>query len=306
VGLLFDCSGSMGPKLRSSREAVAQFFKTSNPEDEAFLVQFHDTAELTQLFDQHRDIAAVIVEPTGAHFGRMPLLPDFMRTLRTLTKDAGTILIFDEVVTGFRCSPGGAQQVLGITPDMTTLAKILAGGLPGGAVAGRRDIMDLLDFKRTKAKGIEKISHPGTFNANPVSAAAGITTLEILSSTDACAKANAYGETLRARMNEVLEDEGLKWAVHGSFSGFHVFTNPDNADITPSTFDPVAFIPTMINNKRGEGVASALRMGMLVNGVDVNSGPSGTISATHGDDEMNVTVDAFRTTLRALRREGAI
>jgi glutamate-1-semialdehyde 2,1-aminomutase len=229
-----------------------------------------------------------------------------MRTLRTLTKDAGTILIFDEVVTGFRCSPGGAQQVLGITPDMTTLAKILAGGLPGGAVAGRRDIMDLLDFKRTKAKGIEKISHPGTFNANPVSAAAGITTLEILSSTDACAKANAYGETLRARMNEVLEDEGLKWAVHGSFSGFHVFTNPDNADITPSTFDPVAFIPTMINNKRGEGVASALRMGMLVNGVDVNSGPSGTISATHGDDEMNVTVDAFRTTLRALRREGAI
>ena len=102
------------------------------------------------------------------------------------------------MVTGFRCSPGGAQQALGITPDMTTLAKILAGGLPGGAVCGRRDILDLLDFKRTKAKGIEKIAHPGTFNANPVSAAAGIATLEILSTTDACAKANAYGETLRS------------------------------------------------------------------------------------------------------------
>jgi glutamate-1-semialdehyde 2,1-aminomutase len=94
--------------------------------------------------------------------------------------------------------------------------------------------------------------------------------------------------------------------VHGSFSGFHVFTNPDNADITPSTFDAAAFIPTMIGNKRGDAMAAALRMGMLVNGVDVNSGPSGTISATHGDDEMNVTVDAFRTTLRALRREGAL
>jgi glutamate-1-semialdehyde 2,1-aminomutase len=189
---------------------------------------------------------------------------------------------------------------------MTTLAKILAGGLPGGAVCGRRDILDLLDFKRTKAKGIEKIAHPGTFNANPVSAAAGIATLEILSTTDANAKANAYGETLRQRMNEVLEDEGLKWAVHGSYSGFHVFTNPDNADISPSTFDPVPFIPTMIGDKRGAGIAAALRMGMLVNGVDVNSGPSGTISATHGDDEMAVTVDAFRTTIRALRREGAV
>ncbi len=157
-----------------------------------------------------------------------------------------------------------------------------------------------------QAEGIEKIPHPGTFNANPVSAAAGIATLEILSSTDANAKANAYGETIRKRMNEVLEEEKLKWAVHGSYSGFHVFTNPDNADITPSTFDAVAFIPTMIGNKRGEAIASALRMGMLVNGVDVNSGPSGTISATHGDDEMNVTVDAFRTTLRALRREGAL
>jgi glutamate-1-semialdehyde 2,1-aminomutase len=94
--------------------------------------------------------------------------------------------------------------------------------------------------------------------------------------------------------------------VHGSYSGFSVFTNPDNADIKPSTFDPIPFIPTMIADKRGAGIAAALRMGMLVNGVDVNSGPSGTISATHGDDEMNVTVDAFRTTLRALRREGAV
>ena len=274
--------------------------------DNVLLCDPNDTAELTRLFEQHRDIAAVILEPTGAHFGRMPILPEFLSTLRTLTKDAGTILIFDEVVTGFRCSPGGAQQALGITPDMTTLAKILAGGLPGGAVCGRRDILDLLDFKRTKAKGIEKIAHPGTFNANPVSAAAGIATLEILSTTDANAKANAYGETLRQRMNEVLEDEGLKWAVHGSYSGFHVFTNPDNADISPSTFDPVPFIPTMIGDKRGAGIAAALRMGMLVNGVDVNSGPSGTISATHGDDEMAVTVDAFRTTIRALRREGAV
>ena len=217
--------------------------------DSVLLCDPNDTAQLTRIFEQHRDIAAAILEPTGANFGRMPILPEFLATLRTLTRETGTILIFDEVVTGFRCAPGGAQQALGITPDMTTMAKIVAGGLPGGAVGGRRDILDLLDFKRTKAAGIEKIDHPGTFNANPVSAAAGIATLEIIAGTDACARANAFGETLRRQMNEVLADEGVKWAVHGSYSGFYVFTNPDDADITPGTFDAAAFIPSMLGGQ---------------------------------------------------------
>jgi glutamate-1-semialdehyde 2,1-aminomutase len=198
------------------------------------------------------------------------------------------------------------QAALGITPDMTTLAKILSGGLPGGAVVGRKDILDLLDFKVTKATGREKIAHPGTFNANPVSAAAGIATLQILSTTDACARANAFGETVRAKMNEVLEEEGVKWAVHGSYSGMHIYTNPSNDDIVPGQFDAAAFIQKMIDKPRGEGVTGQVRMGLLVNGVDMNSGPSGTISAMHGEEEMAVTVDAFRATVRALKREGAI
>jgi glutamate-1-semialdehyde 2,1-aminomutase len=274
--------------------------------DNVLLCDPNDTEQLTRIFEQHRDIAAAILEPTGAGFGKMPLSPDFIRTLRTLTKDAGTILIFDEVVTGFRCSPGGAQQALGITPDMTTLAKIVAGGLPGGAVAGRRDILDLLDFKRTKAAGIEKIVHPGTFNANPISAAAAIATLEILSTTDACAKASAYGAKMRGQMNEVLEEEGVKWAVYGSFSGFHIFTNPEGADISPGTFDAAAFIPAMMRTKKGDPLPTALRMGMLINGVDVNTGSAGVISAVHGDEEMATTVEAFRTTIRSLKREGAL
>jgi glutamate-1-semialdehyde 2,1-aminomutase len=266
----------------------------------------NDTAGVTRLFEQHNDIAAVILEPTGANFGRMPIRPEFLRLLRDLTSASGALLIFDEVVTGFRVSPGGAQAALGVMPDMTTLAKILAGGLPGGAVAGRKDLLDLLDFAATKARGLEKIAHPGTFNANPLSAAAGIATLEILESTDAIARANAYAEALRTRMNEVLEEENVKWAVHGSYSGFHIFTNPQGADITPSRFDAEAFIPALMARVRGEGVNGKLRMGMLVNGVDVNGGPSGVVSAMHGDGELATTVEAFRTTIRALRREGAI
>ena len=97
------------------------------------------------------------------------------------------------MVTGFRVSPGGAQAAVGVTPDMTTLAKILAGGLPGGAVAGRKDVLDLLDFAAAKGAGSEKIEHPGTFNANPLSAAAGVATLEIIRCTDACERANRFG-----------------------------------------------------------------------------------------------------------------
>jgi len=107
-------------------------------------------------------------------------------------------------------------------------------------------------------------------------------------------------------MNEVLQDERVKWAVHGSYSGLHIFTNPEGADIAPSTFDAAAFIPQMIARPRGEGITGQVRMGLLVNGVDINSGPSGTISAMHGEEEMAITVDAFRATIRALRREGII
>jgi glutamate-1-semialdehyde 2,1-aminomutase len=274
--------------------------------DNVLLCDPNDVAGITRIFNDHKDIAAVFLEPTGANFGKMPILPSFLTLLRDLTKQAGALLIFDEVVTGFRVAPGGVQQVLGITPDMTTLAKILSGGLPGGAVTGRKDIMDWLDFKVTKAAGREKIAHPGTFNANPVSAAAGIATLQILATTDACARANAFGAEVRAKMNAVLEEEKVKWAVHGSYSGMHIYTNPEGADIVPSQFDAASFIQKMIDKPRGEGITGQVRMGLLVNGVDMNSGPSGTISAMHGEEEMTVTVDAFRATIRALKREGAV
>jgi glutamate-1-semialdehyde 2,1-aminomutase len=266
----------------------------------------NDVAGITRIFNDHKDIAAVILEPTGASFGKMPIVPSFLTLLRDLTRQAGTVLIFDEIVTGFRVSPGGAQAALGITPDMTTLAKIMCGGLPGGVVVGRKDIMDWLDFKVAKDSGREKISHQGTFNANPISAAAGIATLEIIAATDACARANAYGEALRAKMNEVLEEERVKWAVHGSHSGMHIYTNSEGADIVPGQFDAVPFIQKMLNKPRGEGVAGQLRIGMLVNGVDMNSGPSAWISAMHGEAEMAITVDAFRATIRALKLEGMV
>jgi glutamate-1-semialdehyde 2,1-aminomutase len=250
------------------------------------------------------DIAAAIFEPTGANFGRMPLRPAFVRRMRELATASGSLLILDEVVTGFRVSPGGAQTALGVTPDLTTMAKILAGGLPGGAVGGRKDILDLLDFGATKASGREKIGHPGTYNANPLSAAAGIATLEVIAAGEATAHANAYGEALRRAMNDVLEDQEVAWAVHGSYSGFHISVADPGG--RPHEFDAVAAIPRMLSQKPPAALANRVRMGMLNHGVDITPALGGTISAMHGEEELAITVDAFRQTLRDLRSEGML
>ena len=264
-----------------------------------------DEATMRDTMAGDPDIAAAILEPTGSSFGLVPLRPSFLEALREATRENGVMLIFDEVVTGFRVSPGGAQGEFGISPDLSTFAKILAGGLPGGALAGRKDLLDFLDFEATSADGREKINHQGTYNANPVSAAAGTEMLRIVGSTDACARANDFGERLRGALNEVLIDEDVPWAAYGTFSGFHVFLNAEGRDIRPDRFDPFS-IDYRELKANPPGLADRLRLAMLSNGVDVTGWPGGTISAAHGDAELGETADAFRESLRMLKAEDAI
>jgi len=116
------------------------------------------------------------------------------------------LLIFDEVVTGFRWSPGGVQGLYGIIPDLTTLAKILAGGFPGGAVAGRKDILEPLEFSLDEDRNQKKkIKHQGTFNANPVSAAAGIACLDIASTGKPQKEASDRAVEIRKALNEIIK-----------------------------------------------------------------------------------------------------
>jgi glutamate-1-semialdehyde 2,1-aminomutase len=270
------------------------------------LADQNDAEGFSRILDQHDDIAAAIIEPTGAHGARLPIDPQFLTALRELTRQHGVLLIFDEVVTGFRVSPGGAQREYGITPDLTTLAKIMAGGLPGGAVTGRKEILDLLDFQVTKASDREKINHPGTFNANPLSAAAGVAALEVVGTTDACSRANHYGEKLRRRINEVFEEERVPWAAYGTFSMFHIFTNPDRVAISPTRFDPHEQPVESLAGNRQAGVVHKLRLAMMINGVDLSGSPGGLTSATHGDAELEDTVSAVRKSVQMLRQEGEI
>ena len=131
---------------------------------DTIIVLPYDIAEVERTLDSDDDIAAVVFQ------GNQVIHPSFIEQLRDVTRQKGVILIFDEVVSGFRFSRGGCQGLYNIVPDLTGMAKILAGGLPGGSVAGRTDIIE------TVAPG--RIAHPGTFNANPLSAAAGSTALE--------------------------------------------------------------------------------------------------------------------------------
>ena len=262
-----------------------------------------DTDALREAFRAHGgEIAAAIIEPTGASFGRIPVKPEFLQVLRDETARAGSVLIFDEVITGFRVSPGGAQAAFGIMPDLTTLAKILAGGLPGGAVVGRRDILERLDFDAAERDGFEKIQHPGTFNANPISAAAGIAALEIIRAEPACDRANEFAAELRSRINAEIRTAGVNWAVYGTFSGFHLFLNPQGRAIDPRAFNPLE-IPADELKSSPPGLVDKLRIALMLNGVDVGGWPGGMTSAAHGADDLELTQAAFRSALALLKEE---
>ena len=166
----------------------------------------NDIETFEKTLRENDDIAAVILEPTGAHMGLEPILPEFLHQLREVTERYGVVLIFDEVVTGFRVSRGGAQEYFGIRPDMTTLAKILGGGLPGGAVAGKAEIINMIEGRPGDAEFNQnrRIAHNGTFNANPLSAAAGIAALKIVANEPINDTADARAAQLKDGLNEVL------------------------------------------------------------------------------------------------------
>jgi glutamate-1-semialdehyde 2,1-aminomutase len=270
---------------------------------ESLLLSADDPSHAVETLRARDDIAAVLLEPSGASWGQVPLPPGFLSVLREATRRAGVLLLFDEVITGFRWSRGGAQARYGIVPDLSVLAKILAGGLPGGAVAGRKDVLDQIDPAAAKSAGREKIGHQGTFNANPLCAAAAVATLALVESTDACARAEAVAQLLREGLRRVLVGEHVPWGVYGEASVFVIFPNPGNLPIDPMTFDPLKLGFKGIKGSRDPDLINRLRVALLARGVDIAGGPGGYVSATHGAPEVAQTLDAFRSALRALKAD---
>ena len=263
------------------------------------IVPPNDLQVVEEKLQRDPDIGCVILEPTGGHWSQVPIRGPFLQGLRDITTRHNRLLIFDEVITGFRVSPGGAQGHYGIKPDLTTLAKILAGGLPGGCVAGRADILAYLEFR----PGKEKMRHPGTFNANPLSAAAGIATLQIVAEGQVCSRANAVAGQLRQRLNALFAERGAAWAAYGEFSCFKLLPGYQGPRPNGDDFIPYGGDLDKLSGMLTSRLTHAFRQGMLLNGVDL-MGMGGMTTAAHTEADIEQTVAAVAGTLDLLREEG--
>ncbi len=241
-------------------------------------------------------IGTVLIEASGANYGSVPLPTDQLRALHDVARRAGVVLIFDEIITGFRWSPGGRQARDGITPDLTTLAKIATGGLPGGAVCGRAEIMELMNNAETHEGFSPPVSHKGTFNASPLVAAGALAAMPFLASGEAQAQADAMAKRLRDGINKLMAQHDITGVAYGESSTCHMLFGAS---------DPLGLSPTQIRTVPAP-LINGLRGGLLENGVDLMSHTSCITSAAHTPDLIDEALSAFDKVLSKLVSDGVL
>jgi glutamate-1-semialdehyde 2,1-aminomutase len=181
------------------------------------IAPYNNPEAVRQLFQRYpEEIAAVIVEPVAANMGVVPPQPGFLSNLRELTSEFGALLIFDEVITGFRVGYGGAQTLYGVTPDLTCLGKIIGGGLPVGAYGGRREIMELV-------APLGPVYQAGTLSGNPLVMTAGIETLKVLGQPGVYEELEAKSASLAAGLARVAAEAGITLHISRVASFLTVF-----------------------------------------------------------------------------------
>lgn len=242
---------------------------------------YNDPQAVREAFARYRgQIAAVIVEPYPGNAGFYLPKPGFLEFLREVTEREGALLIFDEVMTGFRISPAGVQGKIGLTPDLTTLGKIIGGGLPVGAFGGRRDIMDCVS-------PLGPVYQAGTLSGNPVAMAAGLAQLRELEATDAYAKLEALGARLEEGVRGILHDLSHPLTFKRSGSMWCLFfTERDVTDLDSAMSGDF-------------GLFRRYFLSMLEQGVYVAPSPyeTGFISTAHGEADIDATIAAMRRAL---------
>jgi glutamate-1-semialdehyde 2,1-aminomutase len=218
----------------------------------------------------------------ASNFGYIPADPEFLQGIRDLTRDMGILLIFDEVQS-FRLSSGGAQEHLGVTPDITTFGKIIGGGMPVGAWGGRRDLMALFDPSQGPV-----ISHSGTFNANPMTMVAGEATLEQLT-PQVYRRMNSLGDVLREKLRAVFAELEVPAQVTGIGSLFSIHF----------TSEPVRDYRSMARGD--QNMKAALFIGLLNERVLVQSRAAGALNALTTMAEVDALVAAVGAVTQRIR-----
>ncbi|MDD5414436.1 MAG: glutamate-1-semialdehyde 2,1-aminomutase [Smithellaceae bacterium] len=230
------------------------------------------------------DLAAVIIEPVAGNMGVVPPQEGFLKKLRDLTKENGIVLIFDEVITGFRFTFGGYQNLIGIRPDLTCLGKIIGGGMPVGALGGKKEIME-------KLAPTGDIYQAGTLSGNPLAMSAGIATLRLLETkTDAFASLSEKADRLGCEMENLFSGRGIPVCVNKIYSMFTLFFQEG----------PVYDLQSAL--KSDTGLYARFFHGMIQNGVWLapSQFEAGFLSFAHTDQDMDRTLSALEKTLSRL------
>jgi|TARA_R110000796_G_scaffold63377_15_gene146778 glutamate-1-semialdehyde 2,1-aminomutase len=264
-------SGALTQGVPSSAGVPADFAKHT------LTLPFNDIdAVKTLLAQAGQDVACIIVEPVAGNMNCVPPAPGFLQGLRSLCDEHGIVLIFDEVMTGFRVALGGAQAYYGVTPDLTTFGKIIGGGMPVGCFGGKRQIMEVI-------APLGPVYQAGTLSGNPLAMAAGLTTLKLISRPGFHDELTDYTSRLLAGMQERADAASVPFVTTqaGGMFGLY-FSGAD--DIV--TFDDVMASDT----ERFKGFFH----GMLNNGVYLapSAFEAGFTSIAHGETELKLTLDA--------------
>ncbi|MGQ0732305.1 MAG: glutamate-1-semialdehyde 2,1-aminomutase [Acidobacteriota bacterium] len=251
---------------------------------DTLVARYNDIDSVRALFEAHAEsIAAVIVEPVAGNMGLVLPVPGFLDGLRDLTRDAGALLLFDEVMTGFRVHPGGAQALYGVTPDLTTLGKVLGGGLPVGAYGGRREIMEMV-------APLGSVYQAGTLSGNPITMAAGIATLDVLCEASVWERLERAGARLVAGLEAAGRAAGvpLQCARAGTMFGFFF------ASVAVADWDSAKHSDT----RR----FARFHRAMLERGVYLapSQFEAAFLSTAHGEAVIDATIEAFRSALPGL------
>ena len=243
--------------------------------EETITVPFNDEEQLRKAFAAHPDIAAVIIEPVVGNMGCVPPVPGYLEAVREITKANGALLIFDEVMTGFRVARGGAQEIYGITPDITTLGKIIGGGLPVGAYGGSEQLMN-------NVAPAGPIYQAGTLSGNPLSMTAGLITLRRLRDESIYEQLERTSAKLCEGLAAAARDAGIPTITNRVGSMWTTFfTNEPVVDWDSANKSDRARYGTFFHAMLDEGVYLA-----------PSQFEAGFVSVTHADDVIEQTIEA--------------
>ena len=243
---------------------------------------YNDSAAFIEVFNSvEDDLAAVIVEPIAGNMGFVPGTEEFLQTLRSYTESNNSLLIFDEVMSGFRVSLGGAQEIFNITPDITALGKVIGGGLPVGAFGGKKEIMDYLAPEGP-------VYQAGTLSGNPLAMAAGSTLLNLLIDNNPYKKLEEKAKLMLEGMYEIMSSAGIPFSTNqigGMFGFFFSEKLPSNINDVSKTNDQA--FSTFINACIKNGIYFA-----------PSKYEAGFISSMHEDKEINDTLDVVKNIIK--------